>query len=236
MLMLWKHGQCDDEDLRPMRGGDCFKFKYANVNSETGFGSWILFGDDDQLFASIKNSSTKIGASARIPLHDRCPELATFLKLWYKIMKVYQNTETPWLACRITTFKEKRVPMEGIDDAFNYNKRAFLAAGLSNASQNMTRVASSRKKREGPNRNEETLHSAAQEQNYQNRTKRPCIEKEDLTTAFIEETDNEHRTIRRPVPPAKLAAMRREQDILKTKIAAKENECDDPNNVLNHIG
>ena len=33
MLMLWKHGQCDDEDLRPMRGGDCFKFKYANVNS-----------------------------------------------------------------------------------------------------------------------------------------------------------------------------------------------------------
>ena len=73
MLMLWKHGLCDDEDLRPMRGGDCFKFKYATVNSTTGFGSWILFGDGDQVFASIKNSSTKIGASARIPLHDRCP-------------------------------------------------------------------------------------------------------------------------------------------------------------------
>ena len=94
----------------------------------------------------------------------------------------------------------------------------------------------SRKKRDGPNRNEETLHSAAQEQNYQNRTKRPCIEEEDLTTAVMEETDKEDRTIRRPVPPAKLAAMRREQDILKTKIAAKENECDDPNNVLKHIG
>ena len=48
------------------------------------------------------------------------------------------------------------------DDSFNYNKRAFLSAGLKDASQNMTRVASSRKKREGPNRSEETLHTARQ--------------------------------------------------------------------------
>ena len=181
MLMLWKHGLCDDEDLRPMRGGDCFKFKYATVNSTTGFGSWILFGDGDQVFASIKNSSTKIGASARIPLHDRCPELAKFLIVWYKILKVYQNTETPWLACRISTFRDNRVPMHGEHDSFNHNRRAFQSAGLKNASQNMTRVASSRKKREGPNRNEETLHNTSQEIAYQSRAKRPCTTQEVLT-------------------------------------------------------
>ena len=80
MLMLWKHGLCNDADLRPMRTGDCFKFQFATVNSATGFGSWIMFGDDDQVYASIKNSSTKISASARIPLHDRCSELAKLLK------------------------------------------------------------------------------------------------------------------------------------------------------------
>eukprot|EP01048_Picozoa_sp_COSAG05_P005785 COSAG05_NODE_353_length_10881_cov_72.725839_2_plen_470_part_00 len=176
ILMVWKHGQCDDADLRPMRCGDCFRFRYASVNSATGFGSWILFGDGDQVIASMKNSSTKIGASACIPLHDRCPELAKFLKIWYTIMKIYQDTDTPWLACRISTFKASRVPLEGASDSFNQNKRAFLSAGLKDASQNMTRVASSRKKRDGPNRSDETLHSAAQEQNYQNRElKRPRI-------------------------------------------------------------
>eukprot|EP01048_Picozoa_sp_COSAG05_P034045 COSAG05_NODE_14002_length_411_cov_1.108974_1_plen_136_part_11 len=136
--MLWKHGQCDDADLRPMRTGDCFQFRFASVNSATGFGSWILFGDDEQVIASMKNSSTKIGASARIPLHDRCPELAKFLKIWYTIMKIYQDTDTPWLACRISTFKESRVPLDGASDNFNHNKRAFLSAGLKDASQNMT--------------------------------------------------------------------------------------------------
>ena len=63
-------------DLRPMRGGDCFKFRYASANSATGHGSWILFGDDDQVYAFLKNSSTKISGSAPIPLPDRCPELA----------------------------------------------------------------------------------------------------------------------------------------------------------------
>ena len=92
-------------------------------------------------------------------------------------MKIYQDTDTPWLACRISTFKDSRVPMHGDHDSFNHNKRAFLSAGLKDASQNMTRVASSRKKRDGPNRADETLHSAAQEQNYQNRElKRPRIE------------------------------------------------------------
>ena len=77
--------------------------------------------------------------------------------------------------------------MHGQQDSFNHNKRAFLSAGLSNASQNMTRVASSRKKRDGPNRADETLHSAAQEQNYQNRElKRPRIEQEDLTEPDLE--------------------------------------------------
>ena len=181
MLMLWKHGQSDDADLRPMRGGDCFKFKFASVNSPTGHGSWILCGDDGEVFASLKNSSTKIGGSGRIPLHDRCPELAKFLIVWYNIMKVYQNTETPWLACRISTFKDNRVPMHGEHDSFNHNRRAFQSAGLKNASQNMTRVASSRKKREGPNRNEETLHNTSQEIAYQSRAKRPCTTQEVLT-------------------------------------------------------
>ena len=94
-----------------------------------------------------------------------------------------QQTHAPWLACRISTFKTSRVPFEKSDDSFNHNKRAFLSAGLTDANQNMTRVASSRKKRAGPNRSDETLHSAAQEQNYQNRElKRPRIEEEDLTT------------------------------------------------------
>jgi len=183
MLMLWKHGQSDDADLRPMRGGDCFKFKFASVNSPTGHGSWILCSDDGEVFASLKNSSTKIGGSGRIPLHDRCTELAQFLMIWCTIMKTYQGTDAPWLACRISTFKTSRVPFEKSDDSFNHNKRAFLSAGLTDANQNMTRVASSRKKRAGPNRSEETLHSAAQEQNYQNRElKRPRLEEEDLTT------------------------------------------------------
>jgi hypothetical protein len=182
ILMLWQHGQCDDADLRPMRTGDPFKFKFATVNSATGYGSWIICGDNDEVFASMKNSSTKIGASARVPLHDRCPELAKFLKLWYQVMKVYQGTDEPFLACRITTFKAKRTPMNGRSDAQNANKRAFLSAGMSDASQNMTRVASSRKTREGPNRSEETLHNAGQEQNYQNHVpKRPRVEAEDLT-------------------------------------------------------
>jgi hypothetical protein len=130
----------------------------------------------------MKNSSTKIGASARVPLHDRCPELAKFLKLWYQIMKVYQGTDEPFLACRITTFKAKRTPMNGSSDAQNASKRAFQSAGMPNACQNMTRVASSRKTREGPNRSEETLHNAGQEQVYQNPPeKRPRVEVEDLT-------------------------------------------------------
>jgi hypothetical protein len=182
MLMLWQHGQCDDADLRPMRTGDPFKFKFATVNSATGHGSWIIFGDNDEVFASMKHSSTKIGASARIPLHDRCPELANFLTLWSKIMKIYQDSDQPYVACRITTFKAKRTAMNGSSDAQNANKRAFLSAGMSDASQNMTRVASSRKTREGPNRSEETLHNAGQEQNYQNHVpKRPRVEAEDLT-------------------------------------------------------
>ena len=105
ILMLWQHGQCDDADLRPMRTGDPFKFKFATVNSATGHGSWIICGDNDEVFACMKNSSTKIGASARVPLHDRCPELAKFLKLWYQIMKVYQGTDEPCVACKITSFK-----------------------------------------------------------------------------------------------------------------------------------
>ena len=98
-------------------------------------------------------------------------------------MKIYQDAETPWLSCRISTFKESRVPLEGASDSFNHNKRAFLSAGLKDASQNMTRVASSRIKREGPNRCAETLHNATQEQAYQNRElKRPRLEEEYLTT------------------------------------------------------
>ena len=192
MLMLWKHGQCDDADLRPMRCGDCFKFKYATVNSPTGQGSWIIFGDDQQVFASMKNSSTKIGASAQIPLHDRCPELAEFLKLWFTIMKIYQDVDTPWLGSRISSFKESRVALQGVDDSFNHNKRAFLSAGMKDATQNMTRVASSRKQREGPNRNEETLHNSEQEIAYQN-NKRPRVE-EDLTT------EHEWDQFRNPAP------------------------------------
>ena len=75
ILMLWQHGQCDDADLRPMRTGDPFKFKFATVNSATGHGSWIICGDNDEVFASMKNSSTKIGASARVPLHCFCTKM-----------------------------------------------------------------------------------------------------------------------------------------------------------------
>jgi hypothetical protein len=186
--MLWQHGQCDDADLRPMRTGDPFKFKFATVNSATGHGSWIICGDNDEVFASMKHSSTKIGASARVPLHDRCPELAKFLTLWSKIMNVYQDSDEPHVACRITTFKAKRTPMNGSSDAQNTSKRAFKSAGMPDACQNMTRVASSRKTREGPNRSEETLHSSAQEHNYQNREpKRPCVEVEDTTEADFDE-------------------------------------------------
>jgi hypothetical protein len=189
MLMLWQHGLCDKADLRPMRTGDCFKFKFAAANSATGHGSWIIFGNNDQeVFASMKNSSTKIGASARIPLHDRCPELSNFLKLWSKIMKIYQDSDQPYVACRITTFTAKRTPMDGGSDAQNTNKRAFKSAGMPNACQNMTRHASSRKKREGPNRSDETLHNPAQEQAYQNRgPKRPCMEVEDTIESDFDE-------------------------------------------------
>jgi len=188
ILMLWQHGLCDDLDLRPMRTGDCFKFKFAAANSATGHGSWIIFGDNDQVFGSMKNSSTKIGASARIPLHDRCPELAHFLTLWSKIMKVYQDSDQPYVACRITTFTAKRTPMDGGSDAQNTSKRAFKSAGMPNFCQNMTRHASSRKKREGPNRSDETLHNPAQEQAYQNRgPKRPCMEVEDTIESDFDE-------------------------------------------------
>jgi hypothetical protein len=90
--------------------------------------------------------------------------------------------------CRITSCKPNRTSMKSGSDAQNASKRAFQSAGMPNACQNMTRVASSRKTREGPNRSEETLHNAGQEQVYQNPPeKRPRVEVEDTTEADFDE-------------------------------------------------
>ena len=122
-------------------------------------------------------------------------------------MKKYQDTATPYILCTIAKDPQKRKQLSA-DSVEKLNMRTFEAAGIE-ATQNFSRHCDAKRTRKFPNRPEESGHSAKQDVAYENCTvdAESCVKK-----------------IRRPVPPAKIAARRRECDELRAKIAGKEQE------------
>jgi hypothetical protein len=113
--------------------------------------------------------STKIKFRVSIPLHERCPNLARFLrKKWLPIMKVYQKTDTPYILCSILNEPSKRKQMSP-DAVQALNKRAMEAAGL-DGSTNYSRHCDAKRSRTGPSRPEESAHNAHQDNLYRDCT------------------------------------------------------------------
>jgi hypothetical protein len=210
IIAIMKHGDLDDEtrcdlfgdymngyvditgDLRPLRAGDPFKFRFANSRSPIGSGHWILTDDSTgEVWYSIIDTACKNKKKSpplRVPVHLRCPRFAKFLMEWRDRMREYQNTDEPWLLCNISKILEERTPLYKSEDSQaamkfnsqtvrNYDKRVWEACGV-DGPHDATRTASARRTRRGENRSNEMLHSKSQELNYQDR-KRPRVESED---------------------------------------------------------
>jgi hypothetical protein len=119
--------------------------------------------------------STKIRFRVTIPLHERCKNLANFLrKKWIPIMKIYQKTDTPYILCSILSDPSKRGQMS-TDAVQALNKRAMEAAGL-DATTNFSRHCDSKRSRIGPNRPHESAHDCRTDVQYQNCTEAPPFE------------------------------------------------------------
>jgi hypothetical protein len=201
ILAIMKHGDIDDEasedpnitgDLRPLRAGDPFKFRFANDRSCIGSGHWILIDESTgEVWYSIIDTATKNKKKSpplKVPVHLRCPRFAKFLIDWRDTMCEYQNTYEPWLLCNMSKKVEERTPLYKSEDSQsamkwnsqtvrNYDKRVWEACGV-DGPHDATRTASARRTRLGENRSNEMLHSKSQELNYQDR-KRPRVESED---------------------------------------------------------
>jgi hypothetical protein len=200
ILAIMKHGDLNDEekddpnitgDLRPLRAGDPFKFRFANDRSEIGSGHWILTKESpDEVWYSIVDTATKNKTKSpplKVPVHLRCPRFAKFLIEWREIMGDYQQTDEPWLLCNMSKKEEERTPLYKSEDSQaamkfnsqtvrNYDKRVWESCGV-DGPHDATRTASARRTRCGENRSNEMLHSKSQELNYQGR-KRPRVESE----------------------------------------------------------
>jgi hypothetical protein len=203
ILAIMKHGDLDDEesedpnitgDLRPLRAGDPFKFRFANSRSRIGSGHWILTDESTcEVWYCIIDTACKNKKKSpplKVPVHLRCPRFAKFLIGWRDTMCEYQDTDEPWLLCNISKKIEDRTPLYKSEDSQsamkwnsqtvrNYDKRVWEACGVTGP-HDATRTASARRTRLGENRSNEMLHCKSQELNYmyQDR-KRPRVESED---------------------------------------------------------
>jgi hypothetical protein len=201
ILAIMKHGDLNDEekddpnitgDLRPLRAGDPFKFRFANSRSRIGLGHWILTDESTgEVRYSIIDTACKNKKKSpplKVPVHLRCPRFAKFLIEWREMMCKYQNTDEPWLLCNMSKKEEERTPLYKSEDSQaamkwnsqtvrNYDKRVWESCGV-DGPHDATRTASARRTRCGENRSNEMLHSKSQELNYQGR-KRPRVESED---------------------------------------------------------
>ena len=92
-------------------------------------------------------------------------------------MKIYQNTDTPYILCSILNEATKRKQMSP-DAVQALNKRAMEAAGIE-ATTNFSRHCDAKRTRTGPNRPEESAHGARQDVQYQNCTGEPPVEATD---------------------------------------------------------
>jgi hypothetical protein len=175
IMLATKHGTTESDELRSLRTGDWRRLSVGSPLTDVTEDSYIVQNGKEMTLHVL---STKIKFRVTIPLHERCPNLANFLrKKWIPIMKIYQNTDTPYILCSILNEATKRKQMSP-DAVQALNKRAMEAAGL-DGSTNFSRHCDAKRSRTGPNRPEESAHGARQDVQYQNCTGEPPVEATD---------------------------------------------------------
>eukprot|EP01047_Picozoa_sp_COSAG01_P011428 COSAG01_NODE_500_length_16223_cov_42.586988_2_plen_495_part_00 len=175
IVLASKHGTSDSDELRSLRTGDWQRLSMGSSLTDVTEDSYLIQNGKQMTLHVL---STKIRFRVTIPLHERCKNLANFLrKKWIPIMKLYQKTDTPYILCTILSEPSKRGQMS-TDAVQALNKRAMEAAGL-DGTTNFSRHCDAKRTRTGPNRPEESAHGARQDVQYQNCTGEPPVEATD---------------------------------------------------------
>eukprot|EP01047_Picozoa_sp_COSAG01_P032995 COSAG01_NODE_2408_length_7751_cov_34.543779_6_plen_476_part_00 len=164
IMLATKHGVCDSDELRSLRTGDWQRMRLGTLTTDISEDTFVVQSGSDMTLHVV---STKIKFRCTIPLHERCPELSQFFAdVWLPIMKVYQDTQTPYILCTILNNPDKRKQLSA-DAVEKLNTRALKAAGIQGTT-NLSRHCCAKRTRLGPNRPEESAHCARQDIQYQN--------------------------------------------------------------------
>eukprot|EP01047_Picozoa_sp_COSAG01_P029969 COSAG01_NODE_2072_length_8482_cov_27.042049_5_plen_493_part_00 len=187
IILASKHGTAQTDELRSLRTGDWQKLSVGTPTTDVTEDSFLVQNGKEMTLHVL---STKIKFRVSIPLHERCPNLANFLrKKWLRIMQVYQKTDTPYILCSIVSEPSKRKQMS-VDAVQALNKRAMEAAGL-DGTQNFSRHCDAKRSRTGPNRPEESAHGAQQDIQYQNCSAREVTEDSGVQSSNDDKSDDE---------------------------------------------
>jgi hypothetical protein len=168
IMLASKHGITNKDELRTLRTGDWGNIQVAKSTTDLGQGSWIVEHPDKQLFLHVICTKVKT-ALPPIPLHKRCRKLASFLRnKWMPTMKVYQNTEVPYLLCTIVKEPSKRTKYTS-NAVECLNREVFRVAEM-RATTNLSRHADEIKTRTGLTHVAESGHGPKQAIAYQDAT------------------------------------------------------------------